>query len=510
MVKKSVVIFLVSFLSLQLYAQDVINNMIKEETGGGSQLETLGVQLIDGIGPRLVGSPQMKQAHDWVISKYKAWGIPAENKQYGQWRGWERGASHADMVFPRVQSLAGRQLAWSAPTPANGITGEVILIPDAKDPADFSKLLQQVKGKIILMSALQPTGRPDEFWEKSAIKEGVDAMKSHRAALADAHVKKIAAAGLDVRSMAVALEKAGAAGLIGSYWSKAYGSNKVFAATIKTIPVFDLNLEDYGLLYRLVEAGVKPRVKLYAESKELGLQPTFNTMGTIKGKEKPNEYVVLSAHLDSWDGGTGATDNGTGTLIIMEAMRLLKKWYPNPKRTIIAGHWGSEEQGLNGSRAFVKDNSEMVKNIQAVFNQDGGTGRTNFINGAGFKKVGDFLGRWLKAIPKEITEISTDFPGTPAGGGSDNASFVAAGIPSFYLGTNNWDYGTVTWHTNLDTYDKIVFDDLRRSVLATAILAYMASEDPARASTEKITVTNDGKPVIWPAPKDGNRKGGVE
>jgi carboxypeptidase Q len=94
-----------------------------------------------------------------------------------------------------------------------------------------------------------------------------------------------------------------------------------------------------------------------------------------KAKEKPNEYVMLSAHFDSWDGGTGATDNGTGTLVMMEAMRILKKVYPNPKRTILVGHWGSEEQGLNGSRAFVEDHPEIVKNLQALFNQDNGTGR---------------------------------------------------------------------------------------------------------------------------------------
>ena len=105
------------------------------------------------------------------------------------------------------------------------------------------------------------------------------------------------------------------------------------------------------------------------------MQPTFNTIGEIKGTEKPDEYVILSAHFDSWDGGTGATDNGTGTITMMEAIRILKKIYPNPKRTILIGNWGSEEQGLNGSRAFVEDHPEIIKNIQAVFNQDNGTGR---------------------------------------------------------------------------------------------------------------------------------------
>jgi carboxypeptidase Q len=124
-------------------------------------------------------------------------------------------------------------------------------------------------------------------------------------------------------------------------------------------------------------------VSVHTESKELGVVPTFNTIAEIKGSEKPNEYVMLSAHFDSWDGGTGATDNGTGTLTMMEAMRLLKKFYPHPKRTILVGHWGSEEEGLNGSRAFVEDHPEIVQNLQALFNQDNGTGRVVNISGHG-------------------------------------------------------------------------------------------------------------------------------
>jgi carboxypeptidase Q len=136
-------------------------------------------------------------------------------------------------------------------------------------------------------------------------------------------------------------------------------------------------------LYRLSESGGKPVISIHTESKELGVVPTFNTIAEIKGTEKPDEYVMLSAHFDSWDGGTGATDNGTGTLTMMEAMRCLKKYYPHPKRTILVGHWGSEEEGLNGSRAFVEDHPEIVKNLQALFNQDNGTGRVVNLIGPG-------------------------------------------------------------------------------------------------------------------------------
>ncbi len=154
--------------------------------------------------------------------------------------------------------------------------------------------------------------------------------------------------------------------------------------------------------------------------------------------------MILSAHFDSWDGGTGATDNGTGTITMIEAMRLLQKFYPHPKRTIIVGHWSSEEEGLNGSRGFVEDHPDIVKNLQALFNQDNGTGRVVNLSGAGFKDAGAFLDRWLAAVPDTLKKrIRTNYPGQPSGGGSDNASFVTMGAPGFSLGALNWGYSTI-------------------------------------------------------------------
>jgi carboxypeptidase Q len=198
----------------------------------------------------------------------------------------------------------------------------------------------------------------------------------------------------------------------------------------------------------------------------------------------------------------------------MEAMRILKKIYPNPKRTILAGHWGSEEQGLNGSRAFVEDHPEIVQNLQALFNQDNGTGRVINISGQGFLNSYDYITRWLSRVPESIrTPIETKFPGTPGGGGSDFASFVAVGAPAFSLSSLNWSYGTYTWHTNRDTYDKIVFDDVRNNAILAAIMAYMASEDPAKTSRDRSAMpvnTKTGEATAWPEQKKATRKGGVD
>ncbi|MDN5202427.1 M20/M25/M40 family metallo-hydrolase [Fulvivirgaceae bacterium BMA10] len=492
---------------------EIVRDIVKEATEN-SQLENLAHELVDVIGPRLVGTPQMQKAHEWAVEKYKSWDIAARNEQWGEWRGWERGITHIDLVYPRVQTLEGKQLAWSPGTSKKGVTAELIIIPEVKDSIAFQQWLPSVKDKFVLISMNQPTGRPDSNWEEFATEESFEKMKEARSAQTRAWRERIGKTGLGRRTLPVALENAGAAGVITCNWSRGFGVNKIFGAYTKKVPTIDLSLEDYGLLYRMVEYGDQPKIKVVAESKELGAVPTFNTIAEIKGTEKPDEYIILSAHFDSWDGGTGATDNATGTLVMMEAARILKKIYPNPKRTILVGLWGSEEQGLNGSRAFVEDHPAIVENVQALFNQDNGTGRVVRLSGQGFLHAYEYLGRWLEKVPQDIRKhIETTFPGTPGGGGSDYASFVAAGAPAFSLSSLSWAYWDYTWHTNRDTYDKIVFDDVRSNAILTAILTFMASEDPQRTSRERSVLPisqRTGQQRTWPSPRKPNRKGGLE
>lgn len=482
---------------------------IIKEANENSQLEKMGHELMDGIGPRLVGSSKMLQASDWAIAQYQKYGISARRENYGTWRGWDRGITHVDMISPWVKSLEAMQLAFS-PSTKKPVKGETIILADVADSIAFQKWLPNVKGKFVLISMPQPTGRPDYNWREFATKVSMEKMQKQRREATDAWRKRISKTGYNNRQLAAALEKAGAAGIISSYWSQGFGVSKIFDAYTKKIPTIDVMLEDYGLIYRLTESGKAPVLNVMAESKELGEVPTFNTIAEIKGTEKPDEYVMMSAHFDSWDGGTGATDNGTGTMVMMEAMRILKKVYPNPKRTILVGHWGSEEQGLNGSRAFVEDNPNIVKNLQALFNQDNGTGRIVNVSGSGFAKAQDYLGRWLAAVPSEYRDsVKTSFPGAPGGGGSDHASFVAAGAPGFMLGSLSWSYSNYTWHTNRDTYDKIVFDDVRNNAIVTAILVYMACEDPEMSSREKANVSGAGSRP-WPTPVKAKRRGGYD
>ncbi|MBW3517666.1 M20/M25/M40 family metallo-hydrolase [Flavobacterium sp. NKUCC04_CG] len=505
-------LFILSTSTVCAQQQDPIVDAIVKEANQNSQLEQYAFELMDVIGPRLVGTPQMKQAHDWVVDQYLKMGINARNEEYGEWRAWQRGVTQVEMTAPRLKSLEAIQLAWNPSTVDQGIEAEVIVLPFVDNSIEFQKWLPNAKGKIILISMLQPTGRSEEQWKEYATPASFAKMQDLKKSQTDSWNQRIVNTGYDIKTLPKALEDAGAVGIVSSFWTGIMGANRIFEAFTTKIPTIDMALEDYGTLYRLAEKGIKPKIKIKAISKNLGKTKTYNTIAEIKGTETPDEYVILSAHLDSWDGGTGATDNGTGIIVMMEAARILKKVLPNNKRTILIGNWGSEEQGLNGSRAFVEDHPELHDKIQAVFNQDNGTGRIVNLNGQGFLHAYDFLGKWLYDVPEDYKkDLKTTFPGSPSSGGSDHVSFVSANIPAFMLGALSWGYGNHTWHTNRDTYDKIVFDEVRNNAILIAILAYKASQEEELVPRQKINLpkSSDGKTIEWPAQKSPKRTGGL-
>jgi hypothetical protein len=474
-----------------------------------SRTWSLAQPLLDSIGPRLTGTPQQKSGNDWLVKTYRSWGIDARNETYGTWRGWRRGITHVDLVAPRVRTLEGTMLAWSPGTKGT-VSAPAIVLPDVADAAAFARWLPNVKGRYVLVSMAQPTCRPDTTWAAAATADSYARMREERAKAAAAWTQRVlrtagpsdSTAALATRNLPARLEKAGAAGVITNLWSQGWGVDKIFNARTTTIPTLDLSCEDYGLVFRLAERGQSPVLRVEAESQALGEVPVYNTIATIPGSEKPNEYVMLSAHFDSWDGASGATDNGTGTVTMLEAMRILKQVYPRPKRTIVVGHWSGEEQGLVGSRAFAADHPEIVKGLQALFNQDNGTGRIVNISPSGLVNAGGLYANWLARIPSEISrQFTISFPGSPAGGGSDNASFICYGAPSFGLGSTSFDYGVYTWHTNRDTFDKIVWDDLKSNATLVAMLVYLASEDPQSVPREQriMPAGANGQPQEWPA-----------
>lgn len=458
--------------------------------------------LTDSIGPRLTGTPGMRRGNDWLVATYRSLGITARNEQYGTWVGWRRGVTHIDLLAPRVRSLEGTLLAWSGGTGGRPSEGATVILPDVRDSTEFNAWLPSVRGKFVLLSMAQPTCRPDASFREFAQETTWQRLQETRRLATQAWTARLQRTGQTDRVLPLRLEAAGARGIVTSRWSNGWGVNKIFNARTRTIPTVDLSCEDYGLVYRLTERNQGPLLRVTADAEFTGdATPVFNTLAEIRGSEKPDEYVMLSAHFDSWDGSSGATDNGTGTVVMLEAMRLLKAAYPSPKRTILVGHWSGEEQGLIGSRAFAEDHPEVVRGLQALFNQDNGTGRVVNFSASGLANAGQFLGKWVSRLPTEVSRhLNLNLPGTPAGGGSDHASFICYDAPGFGLGSLSWEYGTYTWHTNRDTYDKVVEDEIRNNAVLTAMLVYLASEEADRVPRDRRVMPTTGPGGGgWPA-----------
>jgi carboxypeptidase Q len=460
-----------------------------------SPLARLSAQLFDSLGPRLTGTPNLRRANHWLIATYASLGIPARDEQYGTWRGWRRGHSHVDLVSPRVRSLEGTMLAYSPGTRGRDLTASTVILPRFADSASFVRWLPIARGKLVLVSAAQPTCRTREDWNKNATPASRVLMDSLRALTSrDWGGRNVRGTGYSLArgtgELGIRLEQGGVAGIVTSSPSDGWGTYQVNETYNARAPAIALSCEDYGLIFRLTANGQHPVMRLNLDAQLLGERPVFNTIAELKGSEAPNEYVVLSAHFDSWDGASGATDNGTATLMVIEAMRILKQVLPHPKRTILAGHWSGEENREVGSRAFAEDHADVLKGLQALFNQDNGTGRIEEIQAQGLPNSATHLASWLARLPGELKDqVHFDGgPGFPKTGGSDDFSFSCHGLPTFRLGARPWDYFEYTWHSNRDTPDKIVFDDVESNAKLTAMLAYLASEDPTMITRERIDV----------------------
>jgi carboxypeptidase Q len=481
-------------------SEDTVIRRMWEEGMEQSQAERLAQVLMDSIGHRLSGSPGFAASGDWLLQNYQTWGVPARKHEYGSWRGWNDGELSVNLIAPRVQTLEGSWLAWSPGTGGRRVEADVVSVPEFSTAAEAEAWLGTIRGKAVLASPPEASCREPQTLVRLARPETVERMARERSETRASWQRRLA---FLAASPHVRMEQAGAVAILTSRWSEGWGVNKVFgAATSQAISV-DLSCEDYGLLYRLAANNQGPRVSVRGDAENLGTVPVFSVIAELRGAELPDEYVVLSAHLDSWHAGTGATDNGTGTIMMLEAMRILRATYPNPRRTIIVGHWGGEEQGLIGSRAFGEDHPEVLRGMQALFNQDNGTWRIEYLEGQGFLHAGDHLGRWISQVPLEISRhVRLDFPGQQLNSGSDHTAFICHGAPAFRLQSHYDEYRQYTWHTNRDTFDKIVLDDLMNNATLAAMMAYMASEDPDRVPRDRALLPRSpqtGQPRQWPS-----------
>ena len=462
-----------------------------EEGMQRSHAGSLAQALLDSVGPRLTGSPNMNRAQDWLLATYKQFGVSARKEQYGTWNSWKRGAAFAQLTAPRVKALEINMLSWSGNTAGKWTEGDVVVVKPYQSPEEFAAWLPSVKGKIVLASAPRLTCRPASQMAEFAMpstQASLDSMQRDLSATYQGVTQRVPTFYRDVKA-------ADAVAVFESNYSQYPGVNKIFGSPRNAaLPTFDVGCEDYGMLFRLAQNKQGPKVRVMAESEALGDKPVFNVIAEIKGATKPDEYVVLSAHFDSWEGHSGATDNATGSITMMEALRILHAVYPKPSRTILVGHWSGEEQGLNGSGSFTADHPEVIKGLQFAFNQDNGTGRVVSTGPGLHPENGPRLAQYMGQMPSQLTQYIRLSGPSGIGSGSDDASFRCWGAPAVGLGALNWDYSNSTWHTNRDAFDKIIIDDLKHNATLTAMFVYLASEDAEKSSRVLVDPIPGGRP----------------
>ncbi len=504
----STVLLFVLFFVLSARAQEPIDQAviarIKIEGFQNSQImETLSY-LTDVYGPRLTGSPNLKAAQEWCRDRLTQWGL--DHAQLEPWgrrlgRGWSVNRFSVEMVEPQYMHVIAYPMAWT-PSTKGTVTGQPILV-EIKSPADFEKYRGKLKGAIVMNG--QPSNQPNTHFEPQAKrftdqeltlesqainpaakdinpyasqsywdeKEASDKQRAQRSAITKFfHDEGVAALLVASRLDSSILGVTDAGGY------EINGQNE-FPSAEQSFPAFVLAREHYGRIVRLLEKKLLVKLELYLQTTSHPASEGFNVVAELPGTDPQlkDEIVMLGGHLDSWHSGTGATDNGAGSAVMLEAMRILKAIGAKPRRTIRLGLWEGEELGYLGSMGYVKKHfgdprtmelkPEHAK-LSAYFNLDAGTGKIRGIYLQGNEAVRPIFESYLMPFnylgASTVTSIND--------GGTDHMPFDAIGLPGFDFIQDDIDYESRTHHSDLDVYEALLADDLKQAAVIVASFVY--------------------------------------
>lgn len=409
---------------------------IGEHSGLMANLE----ELCDGIGPRLTGSRRLRMAQAWAAKKLEAYGaVNVHEEAYDLGRPWVRGVARARLLNANGQSLSIAQMGWTKGT-KGAVRGDVVLL-DVNTLAAFQAVAPSLAGKVVLV-VNRPRANDEERKDLKA------------------YTAKLRKIWQGARAALVLLSSDKTNGLqnMGGGPGTPYPGPTAF-----------ISQPHAHLLRRLLARGIRPRVEA-----ELGgtfgqrQVQAYNLVADLQGTENPEQMVIVGAHLDSWDLSTGATDNGTGTVVAMEVLRAMKAQHLRPKRTLRVVLFSGEEQGLLGSKAYLAAHADELKHIQAVLIDDGGSGR-----------ISGFPDMEVEAWDAPLTAAMAPAKGLGAENlpwgimrGSDEESFFEQGIPAFGPLQDPLDYQSHTHHTEMDSLDHVVSADLTQGAQVMAVMAW--------------------------------------
>jgi hypothetical protein len=508
-------------INLSVAAQEMVDaaavQKIREEGLNHSQVMKTAFYLTDVAGPRLSGSPGLKKAQNWALTELKKYGLTnGKLEPWGKFgKGWQVNKNYAAITVPYYHAIIAVPKAWTGST-KGAIKGDVVLVK-IDTLTDLPKYKGKLAGKIIVFDAANPLVRS----KQPDLSRYTDEELAQMASAAPQPTAGRTSANANSAQMATYLaarrKAAAMRGTINSFLqqenaalilSQARGTDGTvfttngasYADTAKAaLPELETSGEDYLRIVRLLRDGQKVQMEADVQTQFFtdDLQG-YNVIAEIPGTDKKlkEQVVMLGGHFDSWHAATGATDNAAGSAVMMEAVRILKAIGFSPKRTIRIALWSSEEQGLFGSRGYVaahfgkKDSlkAEQAK-LSAYYNLDNGTGKIRGVYLQGNEAVGPVFKTWMEPF-KDLGATTVTIRNT---GGTDHQSYDAVNIPGFQFIQDGMDYNTRTHHSNQDTYDRLVEDDLKQAATIVASFVYhtaQRAEMLPRKESPKTTGTN--------------------
>lgn len=491
--------------------------------------------LMDGIGPRLTGSPNMKKANEWTRKQLEEWGLAnAHLESWGPFgRGWSYEECSVRMLSPDTAELLALPVAWTPGT--NGpVRASVVKVKLATED-DLKEQKGKLAGKIVLLGDMRDVRTSDKALSARYDEKELDEIAQYEIPTATPRLRpgqppfnredfmkrrrfrRTLDKFLADEKVAAVIEPSGLDG--GTL--RVQGANNGWKSDAPAaVPAVEMAIEHFGRLYRLLDAKQDVQLEVNIRAKFYGDDPmSYNTVAEIPGTDKNPQIVMLGGHMDSWHGGTGATDNGAGVVVAMEAVRILKALNVHPKRTIRIALWSGEEEGLFGSRAYVAQHfgsrpeatggdpdlpsflrppagpltlkPEHAK-LSAYFNLDNGTGRVRGVYTQENAAVVPIFQAWMEPL-KDLGVTTITNRNT---GGTDHLSFDAVGLPGFQFVQDEVEYETRTHHTNMDVYERLQREDLMQASVVMACFVYDAA-------------MRDGMIPRKPLPKDEPRRDGA-
>ena len=490
---------------------------IREEGINHSHVMEYASALDDDIGPRLTGSANLKHANEWTRDQFTAMGCSnAHLEDWGEFgMGWQQLNTWVRMTSPDTAVFIAQAAPWS-PATSGAITAPVVWV-DINDVKDFDRYKGKLAGKIVMFGAMRPVPPVEKpLWVRlddaelkklteyptkprdreqflQTFMKRLELRQKAGKFFADEHVLAVITPSRDGR------DGGGSGGTIFDDSNAGFGWEVYKRETANPVPVVVMAIENYGRMYRLLKAHVPVTVEMNVDTKFTGdHEHGYDTIAEISGTDPKlkDEVVMVGGHLDSWASATGATDNGAGTVVAMEVMRILNTLQVKPRRTIRVALWTGEEEGEFGSYGYVKQHFGNVplstapdqmklpewvrkpagpvqlkpeyQKISGYFNLDNGSGKIRGIYLQENAAVGPIFAQWMKPL-KDLGVTTITLRNT---GGTDHEAFDGIGIPGFQFIQDPLDYGSRSHHSNMDTYERLAPEDLAQAAVVEAIFVY--------------------------------------